>query len=105
EMLQQQIRQGIDTAHFLGAPLVRLFAGNVRQGATREAVWKRVVEGLKRAAEYGEKAGVMVTLQNHNHNNVAATGEDVVQLLQEVNHPWCTHMLDTGQYLGSLGAS
>src|SRR5207237_5343347 len=35
----------------------------------------------------------------------AATGEDVVQLLQEVNHPWCTHMLDTGQYLGSLGAS
>ena len=22
-----------------------------------------------------------------------------------MNHPWCRHVLDTGQYLGSLGAS
>ncbi len=104
EMIYQKIRQGIDTAQFLGAPVVRLFAGNVRKDG-RDAVWKRVVEGLKRSAEYGEKAGVVVALQNHNHSNVAATGEDIVRLLQEVKHPWCAHMLDTGQFLGSQGAS
>jgi sugar phosphate isomerase/epimerase len=102
---EAQVRQGIDTAQFLGAPVVRLFAGSVGAGQTREAVWKRAVEGLRRAAEYGERAGVVVGLQNHNHNNIAATGEDVAKLLTDVNHPWCRHVLDTGQYLGSPGAS
>jgi sugar phosphate isomerase/epimerase len=105
EAVLRQVRQGIDTAQFLGAPVVRLFAGSVGAGQTREAVWKRVVEGLRRAAEYGERAGVVVGLQNHNHNNIAATGEDVIKLLEDVNHPWCKHVLDTGQYLGSQGAS
>jgi sugar phosphate isomerase/epimerase len=105
EAVQKQVREGIDTAQFLGAPVVRLFAGYVRGGESREAVWKRTVEGLKQAATYAEKAGVVVALQNHNHNNIAGTGEDVVRLLKEVDHPWCKHILDTGQYLGSLGAS
>jgi sugar phosphate isomerase/epimerase len=104
EAVQKQIREGIDTAQFLGAPVVRLFAGSVRAGQDREAVWKRAVEGLQKAAAYGEKAGVVVGLQNHNHNNITSSGEDVVRLLKEVNHPWCVHILDTGQYLGSRGA-
>jgi sugar phosphate isomerase/epimerase len=105
EAIQKQVREGIDAAQFLGAPLVRLFAGNVRGDDAREAVWKRVVEGLKQAATYGEKTGVVVGLQNHNHTNIASTGEDIARLLKDVDHPWCSHILDTGQYLGSLGAS
>jgi sugar phosphate isomerase/epimerase len=105
DALQKQIREGIDAAQFLGAPVVRLFAGNVKTGQDKEAVWKRAVEGLKQAAEYGEKAGVVVGLQNHNHNNIAATGDDILKLLKDVDHPWCSHVLDTGQYLGSPGAS
>jgi sugar phosphate isomerase/epimerase len=105
EAVRKQVRQGIDAAQFLGAPLVRLFAGYVKEGRKREEVWKRVVEGLRQSAEYGEKVGVAVALQNHNHNNIAATGDDVVRLLKEADHPWCKHILDTGQYLGSPGAS
>jgi sugar phosphate isomerase/epimerase len=102
--VREQVRQGIEVAQFLGAPAVRLFAGSVGQGQDRAAVWQRAVEGLRWAAEAGEKAGVMIGLQNHNHNNVTRTGEDVMRLLKEVDHPWCGHILDTGQYLGSLGA-
>jgi sugar phosphate isomerase/epimerase len=100
-----QIRRGVEVASALGAPVVRLFAGFLGQGQTRQAVWQRTVAGLKWAAELGEKAGVVIGLQNHNHNNVTRTGDDVVRLLKEVDHPWCSHILDTGQYLGSLGAS
>jgi sugar phosphate isomerase/epimerase len=103
-MVREQVRQGIDVAQFLGAPVVRLFAGSVGQGQDRAAVWQRAVEGLRWAAEAGEKAGVMIGLQNHNHNNVTRSGDDVAQLLKEVDHPWCAHILDTGQYVGSLGA-
>jgi sugar phosphate isomerase/epimerase len=105
EAVQKLVREGIDTAQFLGAPLVRLFAANVRASDAREAVWKRAVEGLKQAAAYGEKTGVMVGLQNHNHGNIAATGDDIARLIKDVDHPWCSHILDTGQYLGSPGAS
>jgi len=105
DIVHQQVRQGIDTAQFLGAPVVRVFGGNVARGDSREAVWKRAVEGLKRAADHGEKTGVVVALQNHNHTNITSTGEDVVKLLNDVDHPWCSHILDTGQYLGSRGAS
>jgi sugar phosphate isomerase/epimerase len=104
DAVQEQVRQGIDAAQFLGAPVVRLFAGYVRQGDSRDDVWQRSVAGLRRAAEYGEKAGIVAGLQNHNHNNVTSTGDDVVRLLKEVDHPWCAHILDTGQYLGSPGA-
>jgi sugar phosphate isomerase/epimerase len=105
EAVQQQIRAGIDAAQFLGAPVARVFAGSIHPGDTRVAVWKRSIDGLKRAAEYGEQAGVVVGLQNHNHHNVTSTGDDVLQLLHDVDHPWCRHILDTGQYLGSPGAA
>jgi sugar phosphate isomerase/epimerase len=105
EAVRQRVRQGIEAARFLGAQLLRLFAGSVWAGRAREAVWARAVAGLRQAAEEAERAGVVVGLQNHNHGNVAATGEDVARLLREVGHPWCRHVLDTGQYLGSPGAS
>jgi sugar phosphate isomerase/epimerase len=104
EAVRQEISSGIDTAQFLGAPVVRLFAGYVSQGDGREAVWTRTVAGLKRAAEYAEKVGIMLGVQNHNHNNITRIGGDIIRLLKEVNHPWCSHILDTGQYLGSPGA-
>src|SRR5262249_5055281 len=57
ELVKAQIRQGLDAAQFLGSPLVRLFAGYVHKDDRREAVWKRTVDGLRRAADQGEKAG------------------------------------------------
>ena len=82
EMVRRQVRQGIDMAQFLGAPLVRFFAGSLKFREAREVVWKQAVQDLRQSADYAEKVGVVVGLQNHNHNNIAATGEDVVQLLK-----------------------
>lgn len=90
-------RQLIDDAQYLGAPLVRVFAG---WSDTQDAgTWGRVVDCLRQAAEYGERRGVAVALQNHNHNGVAATGGKVLQLLADVGHPNLAHVMDTGQYL------
>src|SRR5581483_10870895 len=41
EAVEKKVREGIDTAQFLGAPLVRLFAGTVKTGQKRDDVWKR----------------------------------------------------------------
>ena len=87
----------IDAAAFLGAPVVRVFAGwsENKDGGT----WHRVVDSLADVAEYGNRRGVVVGLQNHNHGGVAATGPDVLRLLDDVHHANLSHVLDTGQYL------
>ena len=57
------------------------------------------------AVRHAASRGVAVGLHNHNHGCVTRTGDDVVRILNQVDHPGFTHILDTGQYAGSPGAS
>jgi sugar phosphate isomerase/epimerase len=99
------VREGIDVAAFMGVPLVRVFAAWVREGADEEHVWTQTIGCFQEIAAYGEEKGVMIGLHNHNHGCVTRTGKDVRRILETVNHPYFTHILDTGQYVGSPGAS
>jgi len=101
----EKAREGIRVAMFLGAPTVRVFAGSPPDESRREEAFKRAVEGLRRVAEEGAKAGLPISLQNHNHRALARTGQEVLRLLREVDHPNLTFILDTGQFAGSKGAS
>ena len=98
-------KKWIDVAHYMGIPLVRVFAAWVPQGETTEAVWARMIPCLKEVAAHGEERGVVVGLHNHNHGCVTRTGKDVLRILSEVDNPYFSHILDTGQYVGSPGAS
>ncbi|NLD44142.1 MAG: sugar phosphate isomerase/epimerase [Chloroflexi bacterium] len=95
----------IDVASFMGIPLVRVFAAWIHDDEPRDAVWARMIPRLRELAEYGEEKGVWIGLHNHNHGCVTATGPDVLRILKEVDHPYFTHILDCGQYVGSPGAS
>mgnify|MGYP001559300708 CR=1 FL=1 len=44
-------------------------------------------------------------LQNHNHNALCRTSDEVLRFLKLVDHPNLTFLLDTGQWAGSRGAS
>ena len=98
-------KEWIDVAGFMGIPLVRVFAAWVPEGDTEEAVWARMIPCLKEVAEYGDAKGVVVGLHNHNHGCVTRTGKDVRRIIDEIDNPYFSHILDTGQYVGSPGAS
>ncbi|MEW6754684.1 MAG: sugar phosphate isomerase/epimerase family protein [Candidatus Latescibacterota bacterium] len=98
-------KRWIDVAEQMGIPLVRVFAAWVPQGDTGEAVWQRMIPCLREVALHGERKGVVVGLHNHNHGCVTRTGKDVRRILKEVDNPYFSHILDTGQYVGSPGAS
>jgi sugar phosphate isomerase/epimerase len=89
----------------MGIPLVRVFAAWIPEGDTEEAVLARMLPCLKEVASYGEEKGVVVGLHNHNHGCVTRTGKDVRRIIGEVDNPYFSHILDTGQYVGSPGAS
>jgi sugar phosphate isomerase/epimerase len=84
---------------------VRVFAAWIPEGDTEEAVWARMMPCLKEVASYGQEKGVVVGLHNHNHGCVTRTGKDVRRIIDEVDNPYFSHILDTGQYVGSPGAS
>ena len=97
-------KRGVDTAAVLGAPQVRLFAGVPLRGNDRRAAWQRCVAALKQCADYGHEQGVQVCLQNHNHGALTEYGRDVLDLVEQAG-PHLGHVWDTGQYVGSPGAS
>ncbi|MGH2367134.1 MAG: sugar phosphate isomerase/epimerase family protein [Chloroflexota bacterium] len=97
-------KQGIDLAALLGTPQVRLFAGVPANDDDRQAAWQRCVAALKECADYGYQQGVQVCLQNHNHGALTENGRDVLALVEQAG-PHLGHVWDTGQYVGSPGAS
>lgn len=92
-------KQWIDVAAFVGSPIVRVFAGWTPEGSTEAEAWERTIKGLKESAAYGEEKGVVVALQNHNHNGLTKVGDDVLRMTVETNHPYMAHVWDTGQYI------
>ena len=101
----ENMKKWIDVADAMGTQMVRSFGGWVPEGQTEETIWPRIVSATKEVAEYGASKGVVVGLHNHNHGCAPATGEQVLKILDEVNNPYYSHILDTGQYRGSPGAS
>jgi sugar phosphate isomerase/epimerase len=101
------IKKWIDVAAFMSCPLVRVFAAYLPQDfdGNEEDLWAPMIAGFKEVAEYGYEKGILVGLQNHNHNNLTRTGDDLLRALRETDHPYFTHIVDTGQYAGSPGAS
>lgn len=99
------VEHWIDVAEFMGVPLVRIFAAWIPEGEPEERVWARMIPCMQEVAEYGEKKGVVLGLHNHNHGCVTRTGKEVRKILERVDNPYLSHILDTGQYIGSPGAS
>jgi gluconolactonase len=97
-------RESIRAATFLGAPLLRVFAGSAA-AADRPDAWARAVASFRTLCVEAAAVGLPIGLQNHNHGGLVATGDDVLKFVKDVDHPNLTVVLDCGQFLGSPGAS
>lgn len=99
------VKKWVDVAARMGVPMVRVFGAWVPQGESEESAWPRLVDATRQAVAYGRANRVALGLHNHNHGCMPATGAQVLRLLDEIDDPYYTHILDTGQYRGSPGAS
>ncbi len=97
--------EAIRVAAFLGAPLLRVFAGSPPNEGEREKAFERAARGVRRVAEEAAHWGLPVGLQNHNHDALCRTADEILRLIQMVDHPNLVLLLDTGQWAGSQGAS
>jgi sugar phosphate isomerase/epimerase len=101
----QLVKDWIDVAARMGIQMVRVFGGWLPEDETEEDAWPRLLAATKEVTAYGRSKNVVCGLHNHNHGCMPATGDQVVRILDEVNDDYYSHILDTGQYRGSPGAS
>ncbi|MEX0760861.1 MAG: TIM barrel protein [Dehalococcoidia bacterium] len=105
EQQAQLVRDWVDVAATMGIQMVRVFGAWVPEDETEEDVWPRLLETTRQVTAYARSRRVVLGLHNHNHGCMPATGEQVVRLMDAVDDPYYSHILDTGQYRGSPGAS
>jgi sugar phosphate isomerase/epimerase len=99
------IKEFVEVAACLGAPVIRVFADTqmrvqnwttVSNGASRKDVLDWIASALRECADHGRKHGVKIGVQNH--GDFIATGEQQLELVHAVGSPWCGPIVDTGYY-------
>ncbi len=76
----------LDSAVALGAPTIRIWAGNKGSDIADEAWWDEVIEDTQRIASLAEAAGVRIAFEFHG-NTLTDGLEPALKLLKGVNHP------------------
>ncbi|MBO04424.1 MAG: hypothetical protein CL731_05340 [Chloroflexi bacterium] len=95
----------IDALPHLGIGAIRVPGNGVVNGQSLEETFVAVRNKIQIICDYAEDAGLTVFLHNHNHGSTPSTGEQVLQMLEEVDSPALSYVLDSGQFQGSPGSS
>ena len=90
-----RVRADVRAASLLEAPMIRVFCGQPLTDSEEQA---REIRCLQQACDLAAEQGVAVGLQNH-----PSTGDDVRRILEQTDRRNFTFLLDTGQWVGSLG--
>lgn len=80
----------------LGAPVMRVFAGNAPEGHSREEAIGWCIECFRECVPHAEEAGVVMGLENH--GGVTSDADGVLEILHGVDSEWLGSNLDTGNF-------
>jgi sugar phosphate isomerase/epimerase len=93
----RHVKEWIEVAARLGAPVLRVFAGPQPQGQSWDQASEWVAEALKTCAEHAHKYGVLLGLQNH--WDFLKTSAQVLKIVRMVDSEWLGTIVDTGYFL------
>jgi sugar phosphate isomerase/epimerase len=92
------VRDWIGHTARLGGKTLRIFAGKVPTGDTEAASLKRCIAAIREVADDAAKAGVKLGVENH--GGITATPEQLLAIVNGVDHPAVGVNLDTGNFHG-----
>lgn len=90
------VKRWIDHAAVLGAPHIRIFAGNQPAGLSREQARALCLEAIDECCAYAAKRGVFLGLENH--GGIVAEPDDLLDIVRAIDNPWFGVNLDTGNF-------
>jgi len=89
-------KRWVDNAEILGAPVIRIFAGQKQKDQTDEEAHRLMVEGIDECCAYAGEHGIFLALENH--GGPTATAEGLLKIVRDVKSPWFGVNLDTGNF-------
>jgi sugar phosphate isomerase/epimerase len=89
------VKRWIDRAAVLGAPHIRIFAGNPG-GVSPTQAKTLSIGAIEECCEYAGKKGVFLGLENH--GGIVAEPADLLEIVRAVKSPWFGVNLDTGNF-------
>ena len=101
----RHIKEFVEVAARLGAPVIRVFADTqmraqnwhtVSKNASRQQVQDWISAALRECADHGKKYGVKIGVQNH--GDFLATAKEQLALINAVDSPFCGPIVDTGYF-------
>lgn len=95
----KHIKEWIDVASKLGAPVIRIFSGVIPEGYENkwDSIAGYMAASIKECADYGKLKGVMVGVQNH--GDFLKTADETIKLVKLVNSDWFGVIVDTGYFI------
>lgn len=92
-----RVKAWVDHATELYAPHIRIFAGDVPDGAEKEEAIGWVADSIDEVLDHASRRGVMIGLENH--GGITARARDHLAICDQVGgHQWFGINLDTGNY-------
>ena len=95
----RKIQQWVDATETLGSAHLRVFGGDVPNGATNAQGIAWVAECMKPASEYAGKKGI--TLGIESHGGITARASMILEILHKVDSPFAGVNLDISNFHGN----
>jgi sugar phosphate isomerase/epimerase len=91
------VKNWIDAAEKIGAPVIRIFSGNQKPaGFSREQILEWMLKDIRECIDYGKAHGVVVAIQNH--DDFIKTADDTIQIMKAIDSEWFGLILDIGSF-------
>ncbi len=90
------VKQWVDYAAILGAPVIRIFAGHAKPGMGATETHRLMVDGIEACCEYAGQHGVHLALENH--GGPTKTADELLAIVRDVDSPWFGVNLDSGNF-------
>lgn len=92
----QHVKEWIECAARMGAPMLRVFAGAEPAGYTWEQMAAWLAADLRECAQHAARFGVVLGLQNH--SDALRSADQVLRILDMVDSAWLRAFIDTGSF-------
>jgi sugar phosphate isomerase/epimerase len=90
------VKQWIDLAVHLGAPTIRIFAGDLQKGTTEAQAREWCIKAIQECCEYAAGRGVFLALENH--GGIVSTVDQLLSIVKEIKSDWFGVNWDSGNF-------
>ena len=89
-------KRWIDRAADMGAPTIRIFAGNLQKGTTEAQARQWTIDAIRECCDYAGTKGVILALENH--GGIVTTAEQLLSIVKAIDSEWFGITWDSGNF-------